>query len=42
MRCSATAGYLTLKKAAKKAALADAAEAPMKGLRWLPELLRVA
>ena len=35
---SAKSGYVTL----KKAALADAAEATMKGLRWLPELLRAA
>jgi ParB family chromosome partitioning protein len=35
---SAKAGYVTL----KKAALADAAEAKLKGLRWLPELLRAA
>ena len=35
---SAKGGYVTL----KKAPLADAAEAKMKGLRWLPELLRAA
>ena len=35
---SAKGGYVTL----KKAALADAAEAKLKGLRWLPELLRAA
>ena len=35
---SAKSGYVTL----KKAALAEAAEAKMKGLRWLPELLRAA
>jgi ParB family transcriptional regulator, chromosome partitioning protein len=35
---SAKSGYVTL----KKAALAEAAEAKMKDLRWLPELLRAA
>jgi ParB family transcriptional regulator, chromosome partitioning protein len=35
---SAKSGYVTL----KKAALADAAEAKLKGSRWLPGLLRVA
>ena len=35
---SAKSGYATLKKTAQ----ADAAEAKMKGLRWLPELLRAA
>ncbi len=35
---SAKSGYATL----KKAALADAAEAKLKGSRWLPGLLRVA
>ena len=35
---SAKSGYTTL----KKAALADAAEAKLKGSRWLPGLLRVA
>ena len=35
---SAKSGFATL----KKAALAEAAEAKMKGLRWLPDLLRVA
>ena len=34
----AKSGYATL----KKAALADAAEAKLKGSRWLPDLLRVA
>ena len=35
---SAKGGYVTL----KKTALAEAAEAKLKGLRWLPELLRAA
>ena len=35
---SAKGGYVTL----KKTALADAAETKLKGLRWLPELLRAA
>ena len=35
---SAKSGYVTL----KKVALADAAETKLKGLRWLPELLRAA